>query len=478
MPELPEVETVRGTLEGQIIGKTITNIEVYYAAMLENTTKEKFIHSLIGQTFQKIERYGKYLIFILDDYTILSHLRMEGKYFLKDIHAPLEKHEHIVFILNQTISFRYHDTRKFGKMALLKTTKMQEIMKYSSLSHLGKEANDTQFTKEELYDRLKHKHVPIKTALLNQEIICGLGNIYVDEVCFMSKLNPKMSSCHITMEDASNILKSSRSILAKAIQAGGTTIRSYTSSLGVTGRFQLELLVHSKENEPCPICNTKIVKIKVGGRGTYVCPNCQAPREKKVIGITGSIATGKSEVTKYLKEKGYAVVDADEIVKEEKNKNKSIYHALLEKIGRKILSDNGEIDNQKLARFIYESDENRLLVNAIVHPIVKEKIQENIKNIVDELIFISVPLLFEAHFETLCSKIICVYASPEVEIQRLMMRNHCSYDEAVLRISKQISQEEKCKKADYIIDNSYELCYTLEQVDKILKEVKKTYGNH
>lgn len=477
MPELPEVETVRRTLEGQIIGKTITNVEVYYPKMLENTTEDNFVHRLIGQTFQKIERYGKYLLLILDDCTIVSHLRMEGKYFLKEITEPIEKHEHILLILDHSISFRYHDTRKFGKMALLQTTKKAEIMQYPPLARLGKEANDTQLTKEELYDCLKHKHIPIKTALLNQEIICGLGNIYVDEVCFLSRLNPKMSSCYITMDDAETILTSSRQVLAKAIQAGGTTIRSYTSSLGVTGLFQLELLVHSKENEPCPICKTKIIKMKVGGRGTYYCPRCQTLRHKIIVGITGSIATGKTEVTKYLREKGYVVVDADEIVKEEKAKNKSIYRALLEKMGKDILLDNKEIDDKKLAQFIYENDDNRQWIDAIIHPIVKEKMQEKIENIAEELIFISVPLLFEAHFEHLCDKIICVYADPEVEVQRLIMRNHLRYDEAILRISKQISQQEKCERADYIIDNSFELCYTLEQVDKIVKEVKKIYGN-
>ena len=116
MPELPEVETVRRTLEGQIIGKKITNIEIYYDKILENTSVEKFKKSLIGQTFRKIDRYGKYLLFILDDYTIISHLRMEGKFFLKTLNDERIKHEHIIFTLDEKISFRYHDTRKFGKM--------------------------------------------------------------------------------------------------------------------------------------------------------------------------------------------------------------------------------------------------------------------------------------------------------------------------------------------------------------------------
>ena len=390
MPELPEVETVRRTLERQILNKTITDVKVYYERMLENCTKEDFISTLKGKTIKKIDRYGKYLIFIFDDCSLISHLRMEGKFFIKSLDAPKEKHEHIVFTLDNNISFRYHDVRKFGKMYLIPkedtykvkplselgkefydditedylfdTIDKTQIMKYPALAKLGKEANDETFTEQELLNKLSKKNIFIKTALLDQEIICGLGNIYVDEVCFMSKLNPFTLTKEITIKDAESILESSRIVLAKAIQAGGTTIRSYTSSLGVTGLFQLELLVHSKENEPCPVCKTPIVKTKVGGRGTYYCPRCQTLPNKKVIGITGSIATGKTTVTTYLKEKGYLVLDADEIVKEEKKPNKLIYKALINKLDRKILNSNNEIDDKKLAQFIYESEHNRQIM--------------------------------------------------------------------------------------------------------------------
>lgn len=477
MPELPEVETVRRTLERQIIDKTITKVEIYYDTMIENVSKEEFQTKLVHQTFRKMDRYGKYLFFILDDYTIVSHLRMEGKFFLKSIDTPLDKHEHIVFILDDEVSFRYHDTRKFGKMVLLPTTKKEEIMKYPSLSHLGKEANDAAFTKEELFQILSKKTTPIKTALLDQEVICGLGNIYADEVCFMANLNPKTPSNGLTMDDAAHILNASKIVLEKAIQAGGTTIRSYTSSLGITGLFQLELLIHSKEKEPCPTCQTPIMKIKVGGRGTYFCPNCQQLRKKIVVGITGSIATGKSIITAYLQQLGFKVIDADEIVKEGKKKNNAIYQALVNKFDRKILNGNFEIDNQKLATYIYESDENREEINQMIHPIVKKNIQEQIKYTQDTLIFVSVPLLFESHFEDLCDEIICVYADEEVEINRLMERNHITYEEAILKISKQQPQKEKCEKANYIIDNSSELCYTIEQVERILRKVKRKYGN-
>ena len=471
MPELPEVETVRRTLLHQILNKTITAVDVYYEKMLENVSKTDFSSLLIGQTFTNILRYGKYLLFILNDYTIISHLRMEGKFFLKDQNEELSKHEHIVFTLDDTISFRYHDTRKFGKMALLKTTSFNEIMKYPALKKLGKEANDPTLTKEELYEKLKNKTTPIKGALLDQEIICGLGNIYVDEVCFMAKLHPKTLSNKITLEDAQNIIDASKIVLKKAIEAGGTTIRSYTSSLGVTGLFQLELLVHSKEKEPCPNCKTLIKKEFVCGRGTYYCTNCQKIKKPKVVGITGSIASGKTTVTNKLKCLGYTVIDADEIVSESKRKKTYIYKALIKEFGNDILDENNNINDKILANMIFNDSNIRKKVNGIIHPYVYDTCKKQIYLSNEKVIFLSIPLLFEAGFDNLCDEIICIYTQEEIQIERLMKRNKITKEEAINRIAAQMPLSEKCQKSTYIIDNSKNLCYTIEQLTKILNEI-------
>lgn len=117
--------------------------------------------------------------------------------------------------------------------------------------------------------------MPIKTILLDQTIISGLGNIYADEVLFLSKINPLKKGSDITLNECERIKKSAKEVIEKAILCGGTTIKSYTSSLGVTGRFQQYLMVHKRENELCKNCNTAIIRIKVGGRSTYYCPNCQ-----------------------------------------------------------------------------------------------------------------------------------------------------------------------------------------------------------
>lgn len=269
MPELPEVEVVKKQLQKIVKGKKIENIIAYHKAIF-NEDIEEVKDALIGKTFLDVERYGKYLVFIFDEYVLISHLRMEGKYHEKAVGSKKEKHEHVFFELNNGISLRYNDTRKFGRMDL--RTKAN-YLSVPPLSNLGLEPS--QMPDEMLYNLIHHRNVPIKVAILNQHIIAGIGNIYADETLFLSSIHPERRTNTITKKEAALIVKSARAVLDKAIKLGGTTIRSYTSSEGVHGRFQNELLVHTKEHEPCPTCGNLIIKTKVGGRGTYVCEKCQ-----------------------------------------------------------------------------------------------------------------------------------------------------------------------------------------------------------
>ena len=243
MPELPEVETVRQVLRTQILGLTIKKINVFYNKIIENVSEETFIKELTNEEFIEIDRIGKYLIFILKEHSLVVHLRMEGKFFFKKENDSYSKHEHIEFVFDNSRTLRYHDTRKFGRFVLLNTTNIEEIKKYSALSKLGPDGNsDVDYKK--VYEILKKQKTSIKGALLDQTVIAGLGNIYVDEVCFMAKLHPELPCNKLSLDDCKNIVEASKDVLNKAIALGGTTIRSYTSSLGVTGRFQNELLVH------------------------------------------------------------------------------------------------------------------------------------------------------------------------------------------------------------------------------------------
>ena len=202
---------------------------------------------------------------------------MEGKYFIKKHNEPIDKHEHVIFELDDGYDLRYADVRKFGRMDLVKKELLDTV---EGVNKQGREPIDNELekdklTKEYLYEKVHSKKLPLKELLLDQTIISGLGNIYADEVAFASKLNPLKEGTKLTKNDCQNIIDSSKKIITKAIEEGGTTIRSYTSSLGVTGHYQDYLMVHKKEGEPCQICGTTIKRIKVGGRSTYYCPKCQ-----------------------------------------------------------------------------------------------------------------------------------------------------------------------------------------------------------
>jgi len=272
MPELLEVETVKNTLKPKLINKKITDIKIYHNNIIEYPNIEIFSKKIINQTIKDMSRYGKWLIFVLDDYCLLSHLRMEGKYFFKIKEDELSKHEHVVLTLDNEIELRYHDVRKFGKMLLIEKDKIKE---FGPLTELGYEPWDERLNIEYLKEKYKKKRLPIKTVLLNQSIITGIGNIYADEILFLSKINPEKVSSTLDDIELANIIKYTKIVLEDAINKGGSTIRSYTSVDGVHGLFQQKLNVHTKSGEKCQNCNTTIVKIKVGGRGTYYCPNCQ-----------------------------------------------------------------------------------------------------------------------------------------------------------------------------------------------------------
>ncbi len=271
MPELPEVETVKEKLKKKILNRQIINVTTHWDNIIEYPDVLTFKKEIINQTITDITRKGKWLIFHLDDYYLLSHLRMEGKYFYKEKKEPFIKHEHIIFHLDNDYDLRYHDTRKFGKMHLVKKADFNE---YYIVKELGLEPWDPHLDIKYLKQKMQ-SNLPVKSLLLDQTIITGIGNIYADEILFKSRLNPNKKGKLLNNKDLNNIIKYTKETLAEAIKKGGTTIRSYTSEENVAGLFQNDLLVHSKEHQPCPSCHQPIKKIKVGTRGTYYCPNCQ-----------------------------------------------------------------------------------------------------------------------------------------------------------------------------------------------------------
>lgn len=268
MPELPEVETVRQTLRGFILSHQIIGMDIYYPKMIENDIDD--FYRLVNQHFIEVDRYGKYLIFILDDDAFISHLRIEGKYHIVDSCEPITKHTHVSFHLDNGQDLRYLDTRKFGRMRLVDKDHYLEAL---PLSKLGKEPFD--ITTDELYDLLHHSSLSIKAALLNQNIMSGIGNIYANEICFAMGIDPRSKAARLSKKRCNELREVSIDILNRAIEQGGTTVSSFDSN-GIHGLFQRELQVHGRDK--CPKCETQIKKIYINQRGTYFCPQCQKRR--------------------------------------------------------------------------------------------------------------------------------------------------------------------------------------------------------
>ncbi|MBQ6323254.1 MAG: DNA-formamidopyrimidine glycosylase [Bacilli bacterium] len=272
MPEKPEVITVVNSLKSKIIGKTITGCNIYWNNIIAYPTTNEFKKQIIGEKINSITTRGKFIVMKLNCYSLLVHLRMEGKFMFREKGDKLGKHEHVELILDDNISFRFHDVRKFGKMYLIP---IEDTYKTKPLVDLGLEYDDNNLTKEYLYDKIHNKKLPIKTVLLDQSIITGIGNIYDDEILFMSKINPNRKASDITIDECQMMIDNCRIVLEKAIKLGGTTIKSFTSSEGVHGLFQNELLVHGKAGSVCPNCGEIILKTRIGGRGTHYCSKCQ-----------------------------------------------------------------------------------------------------------------------------------------------------------------------------------------------------------
>ena len=270
MPELPEVQTVLNTLEKQIKDRKIVDIQILYQPIVSCPEKE-FRARLIGSCFRGFKRRGKYLLFEMDDVTLVCHLRMEGKFFILDKNVPIGKHDHVIFCLDDGIQLRYNDVRKFGRMELIEKKEDYRLFK-----DLGPEPFSEEFNVQYCHDYLKGKKLPIKQILLDQSFVAGIGNIYADEILSLIHVDPRTSAGRLSRKQLEELVIQTRNILNRAIEAGGTTIRSYTSSLGVTGRFQLDLNVHGLDI--CPLCGSTIKKIRVGSRGTYYCPKCQKKR--------------------------------------------------------------------------------------------------------------------------------------------------------------------------------------------------------
>ena len=271
MPELPEVETVRRGLEKLILGKKISNIEIRYPKMIK-TDLDQFQKELPGQVIASMERRGKYLLFYLTEKVLISHLRMEGKYFYYPDQVPERKHAHVFFQFEEGGTLVYEDVRKFGTMELLAPDLLDA---YFISKKLGPEPSEQDFDVQVFQAALAKSKKPIKSHLLDQTLVAGLGNIYVDEVLWRAQVHPARPSQTLTAEEATAIHDQIIAVLGQAVEKGGSTIRTYTNAFGEDGTMQDFHQVYDKAGQECVRCGTIIEKIQLGGRGTHFCPNCQ-----------------------------------------------------------------------------------------------------------------------------------------------------------------------------------------------------------
>ena len=271
MPELPEVETVRRGLEKLILGKKISSIEVHYPKMIK-TDLEEFQKELPGQIIESMGRRGKYLLFHLSDKILISHLRMEGKYFYYQDQVPERKHAHVLIHFKDGGTLVYEDVRKFGTMELLAPELLEA---YFISKQLGPEPTEQDFDLGRFKLALKRSKKPIKSHLLDQTLVVGLGNIYVDEVLWRAKVHPARISQSLTAKEARKVHDETINVLGQAVEKGGSTIRTYTNAFGEDGTMQEFHQVYDKTGQACSRCGSIIEKIQLGGRGTHFCPECQ-----------------------------------------------------------------------------------------------------------------------------------------------------------------------------------------------------------
>ena len=462
MPELPEVETVINTIRPHIVNKEIEKIEVYYDRLIQSNLDE-FKTKLINQKFINVTRYGKFIfLHLTNDFVIITHLRMEGKFRFENSHNLRKKHTSAGFFFKDGTSLAFDDTRKFGLMYLSDEANFKET---KMIKKLGIEANKISENDYEFLIKKFKKNKCIKELLLDQSILAGIGNIYADEILFSTKINPFRKGNDISDEKYHEIFQASNQILNKAITLGGSTIHSFHPSEGVDGKFQETLLCYGKSGTPGPNCNTTLHKDFIGGRGTTFCPNCQIDKSlEKGIAITGPIGSGKSTVLNYFKEKGFITYSCDEMV-----------HKLYEKpeISRKIsqiLNAPFDINNKKttkLARKIMiDNPEIKKKIESYIYPILEKEMVLIIKN--NEKPVFEVPTLFKAHLEYLFKTIIVIEISKEQQIKNLENRNDDINSSINLNKDYEIKKyQDKIKivKADGNFNNLY------AQIDEIIKSI-------
>lgn len=282
MPELPEVETTKKSLE-PLLGQTVAKVDVYQPKLRWQMPND--LNSLVGYHLAKIKRRAKYLIFtfsnddnLLKNKKLIIHLGMSGSLQQYPQASNKRKHDHLIIHFAETgTQLHYHDPRRFG-MVLWKDDDNNYGQRL--LDHLGVEPLTEEFSADYLYHYIHHQQKKpitkaIKSVIMEQKIVVGVGNIYATESLFMSGIHPQTSANLIAKTQIEDLVQHIKEILAVSIKKGGSSLKDFTTGEGKTGYFQQTLLVYGKAGEPCPQCQTILQTAKINGRASVFCPQCQ-----------------------------------------------------------------------------------------------------------------------------------------------------------------------------------------------------------
>ena len=288
MPELPEVEVVKRSLERNILNLIIKKVKIKDANLRYKVDKIG-LSKLIGKKITKIERRSKFLIFeIGKTHRLLVHLGMTGKFFFTDNndnkfktsfyyflnYKKDQKHDRVIFVLNNKQKLIYNDVRKFG---FIKIYSSSSITKSQHLTHLGPEPLEKNWNFPYLKKYVLRRERSIKNILMDQKCVSGLGNIYVNEILFLSKIKPVRQATKLKNFEIEKIIKYSKKILKNSIKLGGSTIKDFSSENGKKGDFQQHFNVYGRENQDCSNidCNSRIIRTLISNRATFFCKDCQ-----------------------------------------------------------------------------------------------------------------------------------------------------------------------------------------------------------
>lgn len=282
MPELPEVETVRRGLNQLTLNQPITGGEILLPRTIAHPdTPDEFLAGIAQTNIKTWHRRGKYLSAELVSNRsgqpagwLGVHLRMTGQLLWLEPQETLHKHARVRLFLAEG-ELRFVDQRTFGKIWWIPPTMQpEEIM--SGMAKLGPEPFDRAFTLDYFTTQLKKSHRPIKTAILDQTLVAGLGNIYADECLFLSRIHPSTLASSLQPKQIKALHQAAIEVLTTSIEQGGTTFSNYLNVQGVNGNYGRVAWVYNRTHQPCRVCGTPIEKIRLGGRGTHYCPHCQA----------------------------------------------------------------------------------------------------------------------------------------------------------------------------------------------------------